>query len=520
MNIYSQTIKNNLNKVFNLYDLDHLSNTYGFGDRDYWGWKVKDFVNGSMQGGVHTLAIALKSGIIENNTFTLKVIDAAILAVNKIHARNGSMVEAYPDESSFCVTALVAFDILSAIKHLEEQISDEKRKQYLKIVRPLILFLTKNDEKHAIISNHVATAVAALALWNKFTGEGQDRCNELLLLIYDNQSDEGWYREYEGADPGYQTLCTYYLFCAYEEAKCPQLLDSLEKSLQYLKYFVHPDGTIGGLYGSRNTEVCYLGGIVGLSQYSETAKLIVDKLGFGIEAGNNLLPQDIDIGNFIPLLNSYAVACLYSGELSDSSTEKLPYEQCGEWLFEDSGIYVKSTKRYYAIVNFHKGGTIKVFDKIIGLLDADDGGLFGKLNNGNTFSTQQKEISIDFKDTMINAGFYIINSSLPTPFTTIVLRMLSLTVFKSTYIGNLFKKIIVKMLMTGKSKIDGKVIRKFLFTEENIVIEEKISKPKGCVKIEHSGKSRAIHMASSGYYMRSHEKLVQTSKIVTFRTSV
>jgi len=29
--------------------------------------------------------------------------------------------------------------------------------------------------------------------------------------IYDHQSREGWYEEYGGADPGYQTLCTFYL---------------------------------------------------------------------------------------------------------------------------------------------------------------------------------------------------------------------------------------------------------------------------------------------------------------------
>lgn len=59
-------------------------------------------------------------------------------------------------------------------------------------------FITKHDEKHAIISNHLATGVAAIALWNKITGETNSRYKELLGLIYDNQSEEGWYKEYEG----------------------------------------------------------------------------------------------------------------------------------------------------------------------------------------------------------------------------------------------------------------------------------------------------------------------------------
>jgi len=518
INIYKEILKSDLNRILNLYDLNLNSGTYGYGDREFWGWKIKDFANGSMQGGVHTLAVAIKLGLMEDERFVLRVIDAAIMAIDSIRAKNGSMVEAYPGESSFCVTALLVFDVLSALKQLGGKVSGEKIEQYLEVIRPLVRFISKNDEEHGVISNHLATAVAALALWKTFTGEGQERYEELQNIIYDNQSEEGWYREYEGADPGYQTLCTYYLFCAYEETKDQQLLDSLNKSLEFLKYFVHPDGTIGGLYGSRNTEVYYPGGIVGLARYSETAAIIAYKLGAGIESDNNLLPQCIDIGNYVPLLNSYAVAALSYKKDFDSG-EMLPFENRGEWTFPESGVFIKSTKSYYAIVNYIKGGTIKVFDKRTSLLDCEDGGLFGELRIGTNCSTQVKDPSVNFKNKMIKAGFYKINSSQPTPFTTIILRILALTIFRSTYLGNLFKKMIVKMLMTGKERIDGCVTRQFQFDEESITVREYIQKPAGCVEIRHGGKSSSIHMASSGYYMKPHEQLIKPSKIVTFVTS-
>ena len=516
MNLYAEILENNLLKILNLYDMDPMSDTFGFGDREYWGWKIKDFSNGTMQGGVHALSIALKLGIFEDADYGLSVVDAAIKAISRIRDRNGSLVEAYPAESSFCVTALVAFDVLSAIQCLGEELPETTVSLYLDEVRPLISFISRYSEEHAVISNHLATAVAALALWNRFTSEGLERYNDLLQIIYDQQADEGWYREYEGADPGYQTLCTYYLFCAYQTTKDNALLESLLKSLNYLQYFVHPDGTIGGLHGARNTEVYYPAGIIGLAKYSSLACSIAERLEQAIRKGNHLLPSHIDIGNFVPLINAYAVSALYYGRERDPGEVLLPCDRVGEWRFPESGIFVRSTSRYYAIVNYFKGGTLKVFDKDTGELDLEHGGLFGELQDGTKFSTQVYDNLIDFADYKLMTGFYKLNSSMPTALTSILLRLLSLTIFRSVSLGNLFKKRIVKMLMTGKTRIDGQAVRQFEFNEKGIKLTDSLIKPKNCRRLGHAERSRSIHMASSGYHLKPHLKQ-QKSNIVESR---
>ncbi len=327
--MYKQVLKDNYSKLINLYNLDSFSDTYGYGDREFWGWKIKDFSNGTMQGGVHSLAIGLELGIFKDKEYVLSIIDSAINAIPKIMDKNGSFVEAYPKESSFCVTSLVAFDLLSAIKVLGTIVSDKTITNYLNIIKPLINYICKNDEQHAIISNHLATGVAAIALWTDLTNENlTKRYFELINIILENQSNEGWYKEYDGADPGYQTLCTYYLFEAYNSNKDEVILKSLLKSLDFLEYFIHPDGAIGGLYGSRNTEVYYPAGIVGLSKYSEKAANIANKMLNGIKYNKNLLPQNIDIGNYIPLLNSYAVAAKYAKNIcKDNLSKSLPYKK-------------------------------------------------------------------------------------------------------------------------------------------------------------------------------------------------
>lgn len=76
----------------------------------------------------------------------------------------------------------------------------------------MIHFQHKADEYHAFISNHLATVAVALYKWHALTGESvEKRGREILDRILKHQSEEGWYEEYGGADPGYQSLCTYYL---------------------------------------------------------------------------------------------------------------------------------------------------------------------------------------------------------------------------------------------------------------------------------------------------------------------
>ena len=99
-----------------------------------------------------------------------------------------------------------------------------------------------------------------------------------------------------------------------------------------------------------------------------------------------------------------------------------------------------------------------------------------------------------------------------------ILRLLSQTLFLSIPLGNLFKKYIVKLLMTGKKKIDGSVSRQFEFLEDKMTVHEDIIKPRGCQSIGHYGKCRTIHMASSGYYLKQDELRPSQARLVEFRT--
>ncbi|MCB0685099.1 MAG: hypothetical protein H6561_22775 [Lewinellaceae bacterium] len=499
MNSYQDVLKANLPRLINLYEQNPASAYTGIGDRMHVGWKMQDFANGTYQGGVHALAIAIKLNLVSNADAILNLIDQIIRGISVIMHSDGSLDEAYPSERSFCVTALAAFDALSALHLLEDRVLEKDRDEYLAIIHPLIGHLENNDEHHAIISNHLATAVAAIVLWNKHSDEQCTRYRYFLDRIYKHQSEEGWFMEYEGADPGYQTLCTYYLAAAQEHLQDETLAAALDRSIRFLSYFIHPDGSIGGLYGSRNTEVFYPGGLMYLSAFNPMCNSIMSFMEHPEHHQVQVTPSAIDAGNFIPLLNAYAFAAYHYHEEKAMDTD-LPCTRNFEKSFSEAGIFIKSTDQYYAITNFKKGGTVKIYNKKDKSLDVEDGGLLGYLVNNTRFSTQMYDQMQSFSDRTIHTRFYLINDAMPTPFKFLILRGLSITLFKSLRFGTIFKKKIVGMLMTSKKPITGIAQRSFHFNEEEVVIREDITPPKGLKSIGHVGKFRAIHMASSGYH--------------------
>ena len=102
-----------------------------------------------------------------------------------------------------------------------------------------------------------------------------------------SQSGEGWFPEYEGSDPGYQTLCLYYLAKIYHLHPDSQLKTALERAVEFLSWFAHPDGTFGGEYGSRRTAIFYPGGLAILSREIPLAGRLVRFMLDSIAAGTH-----------------------------------------------------------------------------------------------------------------------------------------------------------------------------------------------------------------------------------------
>lgn len=510
--MYKDILKYNQLKLINIFNLDKLSSKIGIGDRKYWAWKTVDFPNATFQSGVNALAVSIKLNIAIDKDFYLKIIDHAIKAIPNIANKNYSLNEAFPNESSYCITALVAYDTLYCIDLLKDEMGEEKIKVYFSIIEPLINYLIKKKEEHAIISNHLATSAAALFLWEELTGKQKNAYKNILEIIFKNQSSEGWYMEYEGPDHGYQTLCVHYLSTIYSKTQDETLRLSLKKSFNFLYHFIHPDGTIGGLYGSRNTEVVYPGGLSVLNNISDTAFFCWSALNDGISKQMSLLPQDIDSDNYIPLLNSFALAALNENEHLEKK-KLLPafYIKKQKIDFTKSGIEIFSNDNYFSILNYKKGGTLKVYDLLKKKCVYDSGGIY-YLNSDKKFTSQRFDKSIKISETG-SFGYFLYNyeEKYPSLIQTILIRLMSITIFKITNLLELFKKILVKILITNKKKSKIKIFTQVVYGDNSLTLYFDLPKNINKKGLYLGEKFKAIHMASSGYFIKNNVYMNQNN---------
>ena len=78
---------------------------------------------------------------------------------------------------------------------------------------------------------------------------------------------------------------------------------------------------------------------------SSLASSILKATENGIWKGRHVLPQDIDIGNFVPLLNSFACAANELGNQNlKPDPDLLPFNQDFDQEFPEARIYIAGYK--------------------------------------------------------------------------------------------------------------------------------------------------------------------------------
>jgi hypothetical protein len=517
INPYLDQIQSVLPRLLALYDDDPCSPTYGQGDRRRWAWRILDFGNATFQGAVHGLARLLNHQMLPSwisAPAILRRIDAMIYGTTTLRYPNGSVEESFPYESSFCVTALVAFDLLSAQKLLHGKAPEDLRKRMLETTRPLIEFLLRAKERHAFISNHLATASAALFKWHSATGEttARDRATQLLHRLLAEQSEEGWFREYQGADPGYQTLCTYYLADIHRSQYYPDLLEPLRRSVQFVWHFCHPDGSFGGLYGSRNTRFYYPAGYEALAGEIPEAEALAQFMRKSIQEQRVVTLLTMDEPNLIPFFNAYSWAATFVEQ--HQRTPPFSAIPCKEKTifrrrFREAGLLVDKGNKHYTVISWHKGGVYYHFPHE-GTPRIDAGVVLRK-TNGTLLSTQAynpaNHMEIHGDTLTVIAPFTILRKHLPTPLQFIVLRGLNLTVMRNPIVLDWVKKLLVWFLITNQ-RACAITNQRTIDLGPSLTVRDVWSDPEATLtRVETDRPFSAGQMASQGYWQRQDDEL-------------
>lgn len=500
-----------LRRLLSEQNRDPSTPTYGCFDRRYWAWKLVDFPEATFQRNAYPLAWWYRRLAMGDprRPLLLDAVRAALGYACRIQHGNGAFDQAFPNEYSFGATAFLVDPLLTAYLIVREALTEGERVAIEDCLRRGANFLCRHDETHGHIANHLAGAVWSLVQCADAFAEPryEARALELLERILARQSNEGWFLEYEGADPGYQTLCMHYLAQVAGRREILALDEALVRAVDFLAWCVHPDGSFGGEYGSRRTAVFYPGGIALLAARNPLARGISEFMASSAAAGNTVSLADVDMGNLAPLASSTMLLVDALGGNPTADMAALPWQ--GKDVrrdFPEAGLYMRGRGRHYAVLGASNGGVLKVFDREAKCLVLDDAGYLGETRGGKQVTTQVTERSrscrVDGDAVELEANFHALGHPVPTPFQFLVLRLLNLTAMRSIAIGNLVKALLVRLLIRGRKVLPLRLIRRVEFAADGIAIRDHIETAGGH-DLARLGCGRpfvAVHMASSRYY--------------------
>lgn len=446
--LFAQEAISQIPKLLTLLDRNPHSPTYGCFDRNFWQYKIIDFPSGMSQEFVYPLALAYDTNVPNNPFYRQPVIrdwvEAGILyAASSAHS-DGSCDDYFPFERA---GGAAAFSLLACVESYT----------LLELNNPTAIdFFVKranwlaHHQESGRLTNHQALIVLCLELLSRLLKT--DRWNaskeQRLEQVLSWQNPEGWFQEYEGCDPGYHTLTISCLARIYQLIPNNRLKDAIAKAVSLASYFVHPDGSYGGEYSSRNTYNFFPHGFELVGRWLPAALNINDRFLEGLK--NGLAPcyaDDHIIGHHTW---NYLLAW------RDFVPERPPFKPRpnGRLWLQEGGILIDRRQNTELYLALNKGGVFKLFQD--GQLLASDTQFSLQVQDGKKIKNavahliSRYTIQLTENEIIIEGSLGWAKQKQMTPLNLMILRVVMLTVGR--FNSDLIRKILQKILITGKKK--------------------------------------------------------------------
>ncbi|MFW6050960.1 MAG: hypothetical protein ACODAU_07290 [Myxococcota bacterium] len=494
-----------LPRIVLMVDKNPFSATYGCFDREYWHYRTVDFPCGMNQEMGLPLALAHAHPFPGNpyyrNPRLRELAVACIEFAQKASHPDGSCDDYFPYERALGALVFSTYAMTESYRVLGLD-----RPDLLAFFRRRGDWLRTHNETGQL-ANH--QAFAALALYNVYllTGdarfrEGSDRFRDITLSW---QHDEGWFQEYEGADPGYQSCTIAFLSKLWQKSGDDTLLEPLRRAVEFCAHFMHPDGSYAGEYGSRNTYHFYPHGFEVLAPRFPTAGRIAE------QCLRRALPERRRYFNDDNRMCAHYVYDWMQAWLDHHPERPGTLEEARgpftRW-FSAAKLFVKKTPRYYAVVAPGKGGVLKVFGQG-GPLMSDTGPML-QTGDGRTLVAhmQDDEHAIEVDEA---AGRIVVRGrmswrrhQLSSPAKQMAFRTMNLTVGR---LGpNLVRGALQKVLITGKPRSDVRFERTIELREDDVVVRDRIDASESRARFTRlavGSDATSIYVANSNVFQES-----------------
>ncbi len=515
---YHQMALDAVPRLLGTLDRDPWSPTTGSFDRDHWSWKFRDFPLTMLQTGMLPLAHMWASERPDNPyrrspRLLQWLVDAMRETLRRQH-RSGAFDSVAPNTMDHGVTLAMVYTLASVARYLDAALPPDLVRRLGPAVRRACRFAVHSEEDYAFISNHHALFALAWLRAADLLGEPEllQRADGEIAQIIAHQSADGWYAEYGGPDPGYESLGISYLAQYDAERPGEQLRSSLRRAVAFLSHCVHPDGSVGGLYGSRGTSLWYPAGMERLGQHDPVARAVACHVARFLDQSQVVTPATSDPENLALLVLSHMVAADLvesAGAMAgpDAAAHTLPCANFhGVRIFEGSGITVAGTQQYYAVLNGNRAGTGVVHARATARLVHQDSGYFLEANDG-VWTSAMHVGTVRPKDNggrtvTFTARFARANRAQLTPARFIVLRLLNLTLFRVGALGRLVRRAVIGRLVTRCTPGPYSLEREVRFGEDRITFVDRLRNERRQVvtRLSRTDRSLALHMGSGNYF--------------------
>jgi hypothetical protein len=507
--LYAETVLREAPRVLGLMDREPQSPTRGCCDRTWWAWKFTDFPGARFQEALCALGFLYRTPIVgntlERNANLLEWITAGLQFWTTCQYPDGSFDEAYPFERSLAATAFSAFYVSESLGFLGDALPAAERDRTIAGLRRAGEWLIRNNESHGFLSNHLAAAAAALYHVYHFTGEERFRLRSRFFIerILARQSPEGWYEEYGGADPGYQTHGSFYLARYWQLSGDEDARLSLARANRFLAHFLHPDGSIGGEYASRGTQTYYPAAFEMLAPHDGAAAWIAETMRPSVGSAAAVGLRGVDGYNYFPCLNNLVFAAL-NAELRFAAD---PAAGSGLAWFPEAGLARIRSESYEAFIGVSKGGALKVFDRRLGRLLVSDSGWVGKTSDGSTVSSHYldtgRPVSVSPERIQTAGTFQSATRPVFSPWRFLAFRLFGLTAGRLPAAARWLKRLLVRVLITRRDSMDVASRRTILFQPDRVRVIDELhgAGATNLVTLVRAASFTSIHMGSARYFV-------------------
>ena len=245
-NLFIQQALAQIPNILSRLDSNPHSPTYGSFDRNFWHYKITDFPTGTAIECVWPLALAYDTNIPENPYYQQPAlrqwIEAGIFYATKSAHPDFSCDNYFPYDRDSKATA---FSLLACIETCV--LLELDNPEILKFFEKRADWLAHHTQTTQ--PTHILTAIIlCLELLSQLfkTSKWKRAKAAFLETVLQSQTQEGWFPENNGCDPGYHTLTLSHLARLYQLKPDPKLRESLIKAIEFAGQLIHPDGSYGG----------------------------------------------------------------------------------------------------------------------------------------------------------------------------------------------------------------------------------------------------------------------------------